>query len=209
MDDAPERPHICCLCNLTPIIADDIKKGDAVNKPPENWEEIKERLRHKNSFINMDELTEEQKKTLRERRRKAYRRQKEKKEAEKKAFEQKLDTLHNNPIEYGKVYRERYGLTVSNNKQERHIADSEMLKENASYFKNDLKTLQKVINKKAGTGYCYFEGNRLLEIITDSRLNGFCKSFIDGETYTTNLAKIHYSKTGVHIVPTLRSIEKE
>ncbi|MGI5085505.1 hypothetical protein [Treponema putidum] len=80
LDDAPEKPHICCLCNLAPIIADDIKKGDAVNKPPENWEEIKERLRHKSSFINMDELTEEQKETLREQRREAYKRQKEKKE---------------------------------------------------------------------------------------------------------------------------------
>lgn len=106
LDDAPEKPHICCLCNLAPIIADDIKKGDAVNKPPENWEEIKERLRHKSSFINMDELTEEQKETLREQRREAYRRQKEKKEAEKRwrGFAEKVEPK--TPEEFAKAIKE-------------------------------------------------------------------------------------------------------
>lgn len=104
LDDAPEKPHICCLCNLVPIIADDIKKGDAVNKPPENWEEIKERLRHKNSFINMDELTEEQKGTLREQRREAYRRQKEKKEAEK-AQKTDITPLTKKELEYQDPYK--------------------------------------------------------------------------------------------------------
>jgi len=106
LDDAPEKPHICCLCNLAPIIADDIKKGDAVNKPPENWEEIKERLRHKSSFINMDELTEEQKETLREQRREAYRRQREKKEAEKqwRGFAEKVEPK--TPEEFAKAIKE-------------------------------------------------------------------------------------------------------
>ena len=116
-------------------------------------------------------------------------------------LKKKLETLYNNPTE-------RYGSTVNKSKHDRHIFGSDKLKANSSYFKNDLETLQKVIDEKAGQGHCYFEGNRLLEIITDSRLNGFCKSFIDGKTYATNLAKIHYSKTGVHLVPTLRGKEK-
>lgn len=209
LDDAPEKPHICCLCNLAPIIADDIKKGDAVNKPPENWEEIKERLKHKNSFINIDELTEEQKETLREQRREAYRRQKEKKEAEKKAFEQKLDTLHNNPIEYGKTYRDHYGTKINAQKQNRHIYGHKSAKDNSSYFKNDLRTLQQIVNEKAGTGYISLIKKQLTEIIKDDRLKGFSKSTIDDFFYETNKAKIHYSNTGIHIVPTLKEIKND
>lgn len=205
LDDAPMKPHICCLCCLAPVILKDIEKGIG-NTPPENWDEVKERLKSGHGFINMDELTEEQKEKLREQRRQAYQRRKEKKEAVRKELDKKLEALYDKPKEYQKLYVETYGAKINDSKQNRHIAGNKTMKENASYFENDIATLQKIIDEKAGSGYCYFEGKRFLETIHDSRLNGFCKSFIDGKIYKTNIAKIHYSKTGIHIVPTLKEV---
>lgn len=209
VDAVPSRPHIHCLCRLIPLIDKVVKEGAEANKPPENWKEIKARLSKKGAFIDRDELTETGKEAVRQQRRDAYRKRAEEKKRKNAELEQKLKTLHDNLSEYSTVYRQRYGAALNKNKQGRHIVGDKMLKENASYFENDLETLQQIVDEKAGTGYCYFEGDRLLEIISDSRLNGFCKSFIDGKTYATNLAKIHYSKTGVHLVPTLRGVEKK
>ena len=83
------------------------------------------------------------------------------------------------------------------------------MKENASYFENDIATLQKIIDEKAGSGDLLLVNGRLTEIIQDKRLNGFDKSIIDGATHKTNKAKLHYSKTGVHLVPFYEWSEKK
>ena len=83
VDDAPEKPHICCLCSLAPVIAKDIERGDVANKPPENWEAIKARLQNTSAFTNLEELTEAQKEKLKEQRRAAYRARAEKKKTAK------------------------------------------------------------------------------------------------------------------------------
>ncbi|MGP1576358.1 MAG: polymorphic toxin type 50 domain-containing protein [Treponema sp.] len=49
---------------------------------------------------------------------------------------------------------------------------------------------------------------RLTEIIQDDRLKGFKKSIIHNNRYETDRAKIHYSKTGIHLVPTLKDVQK-
>ena len=72
VDEAPEKPHVCCLCSLAPVIAKDIERANVANKPPENWEKIKERLENTSAFINLDELTEAQKEKLKEQRKAAY-----------------------------------------------------------------------------------------------------------------------------------------
>lgn len=159
LDDAPMKPHICCLCCLAPVVLKDIEKGIG-NTPPENWDEVKERLKKGHGFINMDELTEEQKEKLREQRRQAYQRRKEKKEAARKELDKKLEALYDKPKEYQKLYVETYGAKINDSKQNRHIAGNKTMKENASYFENDIATLQKIIDEKAGSGYCYFEGKR-------------------------------------------------
>lgn len=99
LDDAPMKPHICCLCCLAPVILKDIEKGIG-NTPPENWDEVKERLKNGHGFINMNELTEEQKEKLREQRRQAYQRRKEKKEAEaaEKLKKQNIETPMTKPV---------------------------------------------------------------------------------------------------------------
>ena len=83
VDDAPEKPHICCLCSLAPVIAKDIERGDVANKPPDNWEEIKTRLENTSAFTNLEELTEAQKEKLKEQRHAAYRARAEKKKTAK------------------------------------------------------------------------------------------------------------------------------
>lgn len=71
------------------------------------------------------------------------------------------------------------------------------------------QTLQQIVNEKAGTGEISLINGRLTEIIKDERSKGFNKSAIDGFMYETNKAKIHYSKTGVHIVPTLKELNHD
>ncbi len=198
IDAAPEKPHVCCLCSLAPVIAKDIERGDVANKPPENWEEIKKRLQNTSAFTNLEELTEAQKEKLKERRREAYRIR----------LEKKLQTLHNNPTEYRKAYAKCYGTAVNKHKQNRHIFGSKTVKADSSYFKNDMEALQKIVNEKAGKGEISLINGRLTEIIQDDRLKGFNKSIIDNNLYETDRAKIHYSKTGIHLVPTLKEVQK-
>ena len=83
IEHAPAKPHIACLCTLAPVTASRLEKGVA-NKVPENWEEIEARLEKTSAFINMKELSDEEKETLREQRREAYRKRKEKLDKEKK-----------------------------------------------------------------------------------------------------------------------------
>lgn len=209
VDDVPARPHIHCLCHLLPLIDRVVKEGTKANKPPENWKEIRERLSKTGAFINTDELADAEKEALKEQRQAAYRKRAIAKREKNAELEQKLETLHDKPTEYSTVYRQRYGEKLNAGKQNRHIYGHKSVKENASYFKNDLKTLQKVVNEKAGTGEIALTKKRLIEIIQDDRLDGFAKSIIDGSIHETNKAKIHYSKTGVHLVPFYEWNEQE
>ena len=191
VDAAPEKPHICCLCSLAPIIAKDIERGDAANKPPENWEAVKARLEKTSAFINLDELTEEQKEKLKKQRHEAY----------LIRLEKKLETLHNEPTKYRNAYATCYGTAVNKHKQNRHIFGSKTVKADGSYFKNDLETLQRIVDEKAGKGVISLTKRNLTEIIQDDRLKGFDFSVISGKFTETSFAKIHYSKTGIHLVP--------
>ena len=196
VDEAPEKPHICCLCALAPVIAKDIERRDVDNKPPDNWEAIKARLQNTSAFTNLEELTEAQKEKLKEQRHAAY----------IVRLEKKLETLHNEPTKYRNAYAKCYGTAVNKHKQSRHIFGSKTVKADGSYFKNDLETLQKIVDEKAGKGVISLINGRLTEIIQDDRLKGFNKSIIDNNLYETDRAKIHYSKTGIHLVPTLKEV---
>ena len=200
VDAAPEKPHVCCLCSLAPVIAKDIERANVANKPPENWEEIKQRLENTSAFINLDELSEEQKEKLKEQRHDAY----------LVRLEKKLETLHNEPTKYRKAYTTCYGTAINKHKQNRHIFGSKTVKADGSYFKNDLETLQTIIDEKAGKGVISLTKRNLTEIIQDDRLKGFDIDLKTGEVRETRKAKIHYSKTGIHLVPyTSRGKEKE
>ncbi|MGP1445295.1 polymorphic toxin type 50 domain-containing protein [Treponema sp.] len=200
VDEAPEKPHICCLCSLAPVIAKDIERGNVANKLPENWEAIKTRLENTSAFTNLEELTEAQKEKLKEQRHAAY----------IVRLEKKLETLHNEPAKYRKAYATCYGTTVNKHKQNRHIFGSKTVKADGSYFKNDLETLQTIIDEKAGKGVISLTKRNLIEIIQDDRLKGFDIDPKTSEARETCKAKIHYSKTGIHLVPyTSREKEKK
>lgn len=199
VDEAPEKPHICCLCSLAPVIAKDIERGNIANKLPENWEAIKTRLENTSAFTNLEELTEAQKEKLKEQRHDAY----------LVRLEKKLETLHNEPAKYRKAYATCYGTAVNKHKQNRHIFGSKTVKADGSYFKNDLEILQQIVDEKAGKGEITLTKRHLIEIVQDDRLKGFHKSIIDGSIHETNRAKIHYSKTGLHLVPFYEWNEKE
>ncbi|MGP1432618.1 MAG: polymorphic toxin type 50 domain-containing protein [Treponema sp.] len=200
VDEAPEKPHICCLCSLAPVIAKDIERGNVANKPPENWEAIRTRLENTSAFTNLEELTEAQKEKLKEQRHAAY----------IVRLEKKLETLHNEPAKYRKAYATCYGTTVNKHKQNRHIFGSKTVKADGSYFKNDLETLQTIIDEKAGKGVISLTKRNLIEIIQDDRLKGFDIDPKTSEARETCKAKIHYSKTGIHLVPyTSREKEKK
>ena len=47
-----------------------------------------------------------------------------------------------------------------------------------------------------------------MSIIQDDRLKGFDFN-LDKHYQATNKAKIHYSKTGVHLVPTLKELKND
>ena len=64
-----------------------------------------------------------------------------------------------------------------------------------------MEALQTIIDEKAGKGEIRLTKRNLTEIIQDDRLKGFDVNQDSGEVKETNKAKIHYSKTGVHLVP--------
>lgn len=103
--------------------------------------------------------------------------------------------------------RQSYDLTVNPEKQARHIKDSDGYIIGRSYITVSKEEIQNIVNEYAGTGEIQryrsgkFARKELIVLPYDVGIN------IDPETRTetpTNRLFIHYSNTGVHLVPTLR-----
>lgn len=101
-------------------------------------------------------------------------------------------------------------LTIHPGKQGKHIEGQ------ANYSKSlaDGKKLsilvhsnpQKLIHKYAGTGFreCGMAGEASYkEIVNFHEFIGYAVSLETGEKISTTWGKIHYAKSGVHIVPTI------
>lgn len=87
-------------------------------------------------------------------------------------------------------------------KQDKHIRESNNYIDTKSYLTISKEEVQDLINKHAGNGTINFDKNGKWdkkEIIEVNKKIGVVKTKT-GET-ETNSFKIHYSKTGVHIVP--------
>ncbi len=186
----------------------DKKELDAWQGKKEKEKEAERKKRRKAYKKKMEALTDAEKEALREKRREYYRKKKAEKDTRNKELEEKLKTLYDKPTEYRDVYIERYGAKVNKHKQNRHIYEHESVTKEASYFKNDIKTLQKVIDEKAGTGEVTLKNGQLREIIEDARLKGFDvdKNGLR-KPIATDRAKIHYSHTGTHLVPCAKKEE--
>ena len=97
----------------------------------------------------------------------------------------------------------KYDLTINPEKQARHMAGSAGYIQGRSYFEAPTETLQKWVREQAGNGLLQRDKNgnwRNTEILTFPEPIGTVLRR-DGTRVKTDKAKIHYSKTGVHVVP--------
>lgn len=101
--------------------------------------------------------------------------------------------------------------TINPEKQGRHIPSSDLYKSGRSYLTVSESETQELVNRYAGTGR--IERTRTgafadKELIAADKNIGVNINLETGEETPTNRFYIHYSKTGVHIVPTLKGAEK-
>lgn len=76
--------------------------------------------------------------------------------------------------------------------------------QNPSYVTLSNMELQKLVNTYSGKGKVYIDkAGKITEIFEHTSPIGFCVDKFTGEAVATNNGKIHYSKDGTHIVPTL------
>lgn len=115
---------------------------------------------------------------------------------------QYLDALGITTEEKAKQYIGNVNKTINIGKQDKHILNSNNYIEGRSYLTISSEKAQELVNKYAGTGTLQFGDNgkwSKKEIITIDEQIGVVKN--KTEEIKTNSFKIHYSKTGVHIVP--------
>ena len=102
-------------------------------------------------------------------------------------------------------------LVINQEKQSRHIKGSDGYIPGRSYVTVSNDELQDIVEKYAGTGEIQRSARGVFmwkEIVTLDHQIGVS---IDPETLEempTDRAYIHYSKTGSHVVPTARGMEK-
>lgn len=99
------------------------------------------------------------------------------------------------------IRRGDYPLTINPEKQARHMIGTAL--PGRSVITVSQEELQKIVNVQAGHGKIRFDKNGDwdgLEKIDAGRIIGYTVNR-EGVTIETAMAKIHYSKTGVHVVP--------
>lgn len=101
-----------------------------------------------------------------------------------------------------KQYISNTNKIIDSGKQDKHIRGSNNYIDSKSYLTISSKEAQELVDRYAGSGTISFDKNGKWdkkEVIEVDRKIGVVKTR-QGET-ETNSFKIHYSKTGVHIVP--------
>ena len=97
--------------------------------------------------------------------------------------------------------------TINPEKQNRHIKGTAEYTQGRSYIYGTVEAAQALVDKYHGTGDLMFDKNgkwrnkEIIELLEDMGVNVDLKSKTE---QPTNRFVIHYSKTGVHIVPTKR-----
>jgi len=100
-----------------------------------------------------------------------------------------------------KAYRDGTLPTkINTGKQARHMPGKDYV-EGRSYLTIPLQEAQALVDQMAGTGKVSFTGAALQEIVDVGREIGVIIDPGGGPQRVTTKFKIHYSKTGVHIVP--------
>lgn len=108
-----------------------------------------------------------------------------------------------------------YDLTINPEKQARHLLDSDGYKPGRSYLifsENQIEEIQALVSKYAGTGEIQRDKNgnwKHRELVSAEDPVGWDVDRVTGEETATTKFIIHYSRSGIHIVPTLRSFRGE
>ena len=102
-----------------------------------------------------------------------------------------------------KIRSEDYPKQIEEGKQGKHILGHNNYIEGRSYLTVDTNEIQELINKYAGTGRLQRDGQghwNHKEVVTMGKNIGVYRD-LKGKELPTNIATIHYSKKGVHVVP--------
>lgn len=113
-----------------------------------------------------------------------------------------LQNSENCDILKKKIAEGEISLELNIEKQNRHILGAKEYKIGRSYFDVSMESLQDIVNKNYATGKVYVtnNGKRIKEVIFLGNNIGVNVSDNLVENFTNGI-KIHYSKTGTHIVP--------
>lgn len=112
------------------------------------------------------------------------------------------DALGITTEERARTYISNVNKIINQGKQDKHIIGSNNYTEGKSYLTISKEKAQELINQYAGKGTLEFSDSgkwNKKEIITVKEQIGVVKN--KNEEIKTNSFKIHYSKTGTHIVP--------
>ena len=105
--------------------------------------------------------------------------------------------------------RESYNLNILEGKQGKHILGHNNYIEGRSYLTVSINEAQDIINKYAGTGQILRDRNNKWtnkELIDVGENVGIALN-LNGDRKPTSKIIIHYSKNGIHIVPTDRKLK--
>lgn len=108
-------------------------------------------------------------------------------------------------IQSGKISRK-----INREKQARHMAGDKGYLEGCSVITASMDRLQELVNMYAGTGKIEVLGkelNKVTETVDFHEMIGYTVNR-EGESHETTWVKIHYGKTGNHVVP-FRSYEND
>lgn len=130
-----------------------------------------------------------------------------------KVHEETLKAAHKESKieEYRKIIKsDKQPKEIVLGKQGKHILGHNNYIEGRSYLTISLEEAQELINKYAGTGTFELTRNgdvKNKELISINKIIGVNISNKTGELAETNRFYIHYSKSGTHIVPTMKGSE--
>ena len=102
-----------------------------------------------------------------------------------------------------KIRSKDYPKQIEEGKQGKHILGHNNYIDGRSYLTTDIKEAQDLVNKYAGTGKIQRDRQghwSHKEVVTMRKNIGVYKD-LKGNELPTDIATIHYSKNGVHVVP--------
>ena len=112
-----------------------------------------------------------------------------------------LQNLENRDILKKKIANGEISLKINPEKQNRHVLGTKEYKNGRSYITISIDEAESIVESKYATGkVTVSKSGQIKETLFENKIIGMDLDF-DGSEHETNGFKIHYSKTGTHIVP--------